>query len=382
MQGDFHPSGAIPAVVVHLCHRLCDLLKTNLSFMCTSRPIRKLFYAPMWVLTFSLFVGCDDKPLPIAIDQVNLPDDHREVNWMDVLDRLPQSKSRKISRAYLHDMHSEFWQVWCEDILQLGAAEDTMTIDVLDQFLAQMAPMLAAIDSTSGSEDVIDRESRKLKNGLKRFKVIEPDLAIPDVIWMPSGFNFAIYPGPSWIGVGLDWFLGSDHPLHRELPPAKFPNYRLARMRPDRMACDALLGWIAVNQQELVPTSPRTADMWLFWGKVMHTASRCLPDVSPAQLMNWTEEEWEWAVAHERATWAEIQPQERMFSNAPRDVMRWFQEGPFTRVGRLPQESPDRLGIFLGWRAVEAALQAYPESTDSDVLGWVDPQPVLRAYRP
>ena len=38
--------------------------------------------------------------------------------------------------------------------------------------------------------------------------------------------------------------------------------------------------------------------------------------------------------------------------------------------------------MFLGWRAVQAAVDAYPEWTDADVLEWTDPQPILRAYRP
>ena len=77
-----------------------------------------------------------------------------------------------------------------------------------------------------------------------------------------------------------------------------------------------------------------------------------------------------------------MQPQDRMFANAPRDVMRWFQEGPFTRVGRVPQDSPDRLGVFLGLARRGGGLEATPEWTDADVLEWTDPQPVLRAYRP
>jgi len=71
-----------------------------------------------------------------------------------------------------------------------------------------------------------------------------------------------------------------------------------------------------------------------------------------------------------------------MFSSNPKDVMRWFQEGPFTRVGKVPQDSPDRLGIFLGWQAVEAAMRTHPEWTEVDLLELQDPQPVLRSYRP
>ena len=61
--------------------------------------------------------------------------------------------------------------------------------------------------------------------------------------------------------------------------------------------------------------------------------------------------------------------------------MRWFQEGPFTRVGRVPQTARIARRVFRVAR-VKAALEAHPEWTDADVLEWTDPQPILRAYRP
>ena len=336
----------------------------------------------MWVLGLTMLSGCSEDRPAIDISGTPLPADHREVNWMEVLDNLPKDKNRAKQWTHLQSAFPTFWQAWSEDILQLGAAQDTLTVDVVHDFLTQMAPMILAIDSTSGSPEVLQSASNDLHDGLKRLSVIDPSTPMPDVVWMPSGFNFAVYPGPDWLAVGLDWFMGAEHPMHAELPPTKFPAYRLARMRPDRMTSEAMIGWLLVTYQDRLPSAPRTVDMWLYWGKIMHTAARCMPDATPAQLMNWTQEEWDWAVAHERSTWAEMQPQDRMFANKPRDVMRWFQEGPFTRVGRVPQDSPDRLGVFLGWRAVEAALAQHPEWTDADVLEWTDPQPVLRAYRP
>lgn len=311
-----------------------------------------------------------------------LPAHHREVNWMEVLDNLPRDKNRAKQRDHLFEADSAFWVEWCEAMLQLGPASDTLTVDNLNLFLEEMAPMLAAIDTTSGAPERITEQSQKLRDALRRLAVMNPSADLPNVVWMPSGFNFAVYPGDGWLGIGLDWFMGSNHPMHAELPPSRFPAYRLARMRPDRMATEALKGWLLVAHQDRIPPSPRTVDMWLYWGKIMHLTARCFPEASPAELMNWTEEEWAWAVAHERSAWAEMQPQDRMFATSPRDVMRWFQEGPFTRVGQIPQESPDRLGAFLGWRAVEAALEAHPEWTDLDVLELDEPQPVLRSYRP
>lgn len=358
------------------------MVKSNRPRMHPLSSFGNLFHVSMWVLAVACLFGCDSPRPPIEVHDVALPESHQVVNWMAVLDSLPLDEPRARQWSHLHDVHPSFWEVWCEDILQLGAAQDTSSTAVLEQFLSEMKPMLDAIDTTSGHPTVLDRESTRLLNGLKRYSTIQPNAVVPDVVWMPSGFNFAVYPGEEWLAVGLDWFMGSEHPMHAELPPSRFPAYRLQRMNHERMAIDALIGWIAVQQQGQIVSPPRTVDMWLFWGKVMHAASRCLPNASSAELMSWTEDEWAWAVANERAIWAEMQPQDRMFAKTPKEVMRWFQEGPFTRVGRVPQTSPDRLGVFLGWRAIQAALEDRPDWTDTDVLEWTEPEPILRAYRP
>ena len=162
---------------------------------------------------------------------------------------------------------------------------------------------------------------------------------------MPSGFNFAVYPEADWLGVALEWFMGNEHPLLETLPPEKFPAYRLNRMRQEWMVSDAFRGWFAVQHQGAMGTDRRTVDLMLFWGKVLHVTARCLPETSPAGLMNWTSEEWAWAIAQERSIWRELQPQDLLFNRNPREVMRWFQEGPFTRAGAIPQDSPDRLHV-------------------------------------
>ena len=47
-------------------------------------------------------------------------------------------------------------------------------------------------------------------------------------MWLDAlGFQLRDLPGEEWLAVGLDWFMGSEHPMHAELPPSRFPAYRL-----------------------------------------------------------------------------------------------------------------------------------------------------------
>jgi hypothetical protein len=61
---------------------------------------------------------------------------------------------------------------------------------------------------------------------------------------------------------------------------------------------------------------------------------------------------------------------------------RWFQEAPFTRVGDIPQESPDRLGIWMGWNIVEDFMAQHPELAFEELMTEEDPLILLKSYRP
>ena len=185
---------------------------------------RILFHLSVCVLAAAVWASCASDPTRIPTEGVRLPADHQVVDWMEVLHDLPEGQNRAKALAHMTEAHPEFWPLWCEDILQLGEAQDTATVDVLRQFLGEMRPMLEAIDSTSGQEDILRRETEALLDGLKRHQVLFPHDPVPDVVWMPSGFNFALYPTPTCLAVGLDWFMGPMQPLLQELPPSHSPS--------------------------------------------------------------------------------------------------------------------------------------------------------------
>lgn len=356
------------------------LSKATLPFRTDLRVCNKLFHGALWV-TLAL-AGCTNPTSEVDISSTPLPPSVTFLRWNETLHDLERIETLEDKLDALMHADSAFWTTWCEGILRLGPAEDTASVAMLGDFERTMQPMLEGIDSTSGSPESLQNAERRMALAMRRMHVLMPDLALPRVVWMPSGFNFAVYPEADWLGVALEWFMGNEHPLLETLPPEKFPAYRLNRMRQEWMVSDAFRGWFAVQHQGAMGTDRRTVDLMLFWGKVLHVTARCLPETSPAGLMNWTSEEWAWAMAQERSIWRELQPQDVLFNRNPREVMRWFQEGPFTRAGAIPQDSPDRLGMFVGWRMVESFVRANPGMSTADLMAQTNPDPFLRGYRP
>lgn len=273
---------------------------------------------------------------------------------------------------------------YTEDILAIGPADAPSTAAALRTFATHesIAGSLAAIDTTSGDPAFLAEAERTIERAFRRFHAHFPATGTPHLVFMHSGFNYAVYPNDSTLAVGLEWFLGPDHPIVETLAPSAFPAYLRARMIPDRLAAEAVRGWLLVHfSREWY--QPRTcADALLFWGKVLFVVDQILPDTPDLTWLDWTAEEWAWAAGHERSVWLEMSQQDVLFDTNPMEFSRWFNEGPFTRAAAIPQDSPDRLGAYLGYRIVSAYMNEHKELTLSELMTMTDPMPFLQTYRP
>lgn len=278
----------------------------------------------------------------------------------------------------------EFGFAYTEDILRIGAGDDPATLAAFAEFLnhPDVAPIEAAIDTTSGTPGNLRWYEAELRAAFQRFHHWFPMEDLPRVVWMNSGFNYAVYPMPGYLGVGLEWFLGVDHPIVGTLAPHMFPQYMRDRMRPERVPATAFRGWLLVHFSQPWYRTERCADELLYWGKVMFILEQCMPEASRAVLFDWTEAEWAWAEAHERDIWMELQPQDALFESDRTKFGKWFTEGPFTRYGAIPQDSPDRLGAYMGWRMVSDFMAKNPDVDLAQLIQWTDINPVIKAYRP
>lgn len=299
------------------------------------------------------------------------------VTAIDGLSATDQMRWESIRAAF-----GPFATLYFEDILQIGPADSDTLLAAVAAFAQHpdIAATFAAIDTTSAT--AIPAATRDLENAFRRFHAHFPAEPIPQVVWLNSAFNYAIYPTPEYLGIGLDWFLGADHPIVGQLAPAVFPNYLRTRMSPEFLVADALRGWLLVHFSQQYQRSEVCADELLFWGKILFIAAQLAPEVEERLWLDWTPEQWTWALENERAVWLEIQPQSVLFERDFGRYNRWFAEGPFTRAGNIPQSSPDRLGAWMGWQMVSDYMEKNKEVSLQDLLEMTDPTAVLKAYRP
>ena len=334
------------------------------------------------LISFITLSSCTEDKWTVDVSEMTLPTDFsvRNFNWE--IQHLSENDSSSLIQ--LRHNYKLFLTDYCEDILKIGSSQSIETIDKLNEFVAHpdTRETLLAIDSTSGDPEFLRGVSLDLENGFKRLHVFMPDVIIPEVIWMNSGFNFAVYPRDEFVAVGLEWFLGPEHPILKLLPPDRFPKYQQLRMHPDLMAADAMKGWMLVHFINRGYTGEKCVDDILYWGKVLWLLGKCMPEQFEHVLMDWTPEDLEWAKANERAIWLELQPANVLFETNRTVFHRWLTDGPFTKFGSIPQESPDRLGVWMGLRIVKNFMDQNPETSAEQLFSETDYIPFLKSYRP
>ncbi|PCJ82647.1 MAG: hypothetical protein COA49_00885 [Bacteroidetes bacterium] len=361
---------------------LTSEIRTTLSRsgLCT-RVINSitLAFITFFVITFS---SCGNHKWEIDPSKVVLDKEFSCRNFIYDIENLDENDS--IALVTIRNKYGSFWEDYSEDIIRIGNARDPKTISELRKFMSHpdSRATFEAIDTTSGKESYLESVGLILENGFKRFHAFMPHEPVPDIIWMNSAFNYAIYPREEYIAVGLEWFMGPDHPIVGLLPPDLFPRYQQLRMHPDLMASDAIKGWMLVHFSSRGYTGERCIDDILYWGKIMWLLDKCLPESYEHVLMDWSPEDLVWAKSNESAIWIELQPSNVIFETNRTIYNRWLSDGPFTKAGAIPQESPDRLGVWMGWQIVEDYMAENPEVTIDELFSESNYLPFLKSYRP
>ena len=278
-----------------------------------------------------------------------------------------------------------------EDILQLGPwppkdKKEQLKLDSAWQgFVSFEGSRMAiqGIDSTLSQTGILTASEKTLSDAFGRWSSHFPEAPVPDLALAYTGFNFSVYPTDKLLLIGCEFFIGGDHPSVKGLPPTLYPRYMQERMVPAHLTSDAIRGWLLVHFQDgHYNTQGRLADELLYWGKVLYLA-RCLaPEIAPHHFMDWTESEWAWAQAHERQVWSELRKEETLYTRRRTDIQRWVVDGPFTKAGSVPQESPDRLGWYMGMRWAEDFMSRNQEVDLPGLMEQNDVLPFLQAYRP
>ncbi len=192
-----------------------------------------------------------------------------------------------------------------------------------------------------------------LTQAFKRLKVLLPDARVPKNLYFAySQFAASAYCSNQTIVIGQERYLGAKHPVIAILPEKQFYQWIKNGLEPKFASTDAILVWLSTKL--IKETDDNFASEMIRWGKLLAMLDILLPEESLATKLRYNQKALDWAQASETKFWAYLVEQQLLFKTDQELNMNLLNEGPYS-IG-LPQESPDRMGRFLGYQIVKQYL--------------------------
>lgn len=289
-----------------------------------------------------------------------------------------ETKDYKALNSQLHNDFGEFYSIYVSEIINVGKPDFPMIATNLERFASEA--------NWRETQDQIDKVfpdmaeyDEDFKRAFRYYRYHFPQGVVPEVVYYNSGFNVGVFPDEEFLGVGLEWFLGTENPVIQRLSPEEFPMYFKNKLRPEYLVNNAVKGWLMVKHQELV-TKEELMTLMIFHGKMMYLMDALFPDVTDEVKINYSTEELAWCSKNEFNIWTYLVEEEMLYATKPKELAGFFSDGPFTPA--FQHGSPARTGVWLGWQIIRQYMDKNPEVTLEQMLRENNPQKILKFYKP
>lgn len=278
----------------------------------------------------------------------------------------------------LYDEYPVFMPLWVEDILGIPSWDTAYLEEQLPKFLEDT---LYGFKQTNALErelfaDISDIQ-KPLNKAFTRIHWLYPEMEIPTLYLFISGFVTPIFMEDDLIGIGADMYLGSDYAYYNRV----VYEYQKQTMRKECISVDVVSAYL-FRTLPYTSTKSRLLDQMIYRGKVMYLTAQLFDDLPGYEVMGWTKDQWKWCERNEEAIWHLVMDKRDLFKTESLVLTSYLNDGPFT--SEVSQDSPGRLGIWLGWRIVESYMAHNENVTLQELMAEPDAQKILEEsyYKP
>lgn len=232
----------------------------------------------------------------------------------------------------------------------------------------------------------VDELNKKLIPVFQKYKFYFPEYETPKVFTYSSGLQSLNYPiiysaKDKLMFIAMDGFLGAKNSYYDSM---RVENYLRENMYAERIP-SSVVSAIAEN---IIPYSPRNQkflDLVIYEGKKLILQDALLTETPDEYKIGYTPKQMEWAIENEGNIWNYFVEQNYVFSDDRTLEKRFLQVAPFSKFNNeIEQESPGRMGAWIGWQIIRKYLQENPDLKLQDVIVEMDSQKILQGakYKP
>lgn len=183
-----------------------------------------------------------------------------------------------------------------------------------------------------------------------------PDFTMPALVAVVSPYNQSVILTDSAVLVGLNHYLGAEHPAY-----SGFPEYVARLKTPARLPMDVGEALVRRRYPFAGSDDATLLSRMLYEGAV----ARAVAD-SPAEALGYDGDELEALRKAEPVMWQQLAERRMLYSTDPDIAARMISPAPSTSI--LGSGLPGRAGRFIGWEITGAYLDANRDATVADLL--------------
>lgn len=327
------------------------------------------------LLVVGMFCGCGNKHhyIPKDIEPLEV-----EIVRFDNAQLAVRPDSVKQDIKQLYTDYESFMPIFVEGILGLQTEDTAYLCEMYAQFLTDTVMGFAQTNTTAQELFAnVDSLQEALNTGFSRLHFLYPEWEIPTLYLFVSGFNSSVMYYENIMGVGVDMYLGSDYPYYNQV----VYDYQKQTMRKACVAGDVLSMYLAYHISYNSKYN-RLLEQMIFRGKQLFLLAQLLPNEPVWEVIGYSKEQWDWCEQYEQAIWNRIMQKRDLFKTESNVLSSYMNDGPFT--AEVTQDSPGRLGVWVGWRIVDSYMRNNKDVTLRELMNENDAQKILEQsyYKP
>jgi len=340
-----------------------------------------------WPIILLVFTACSsqpENPLDVDVSEVELS---LEIERWDEKLHNAGPDGYKAFATTMSKENPQLWPYYVEGVLNLGDPKDPMFVDNFNHFLSQEHIQLL-ITTLEKDHPSIDSITVELSDNFKHLKYYFPEAPVPKIVFINGFFNRSVWATENAVFVALDYYLGNDHWMIKGLPGQSFFDYIKIKMDVNYLAADVMHCWLQTHVLEEVkfgqfgtPEFEGMLEAIIYYGKLQYALEAMLPNQENYKLMRYLPQQMNWALSNEEKVWVTMVDRDLIHSTNKKNIDDYFNEGPFT-PGLKDNDSPDRIGVFIGARIVKDYMTANSNVSLSELLQETNEQKILNAYNP
>lgn len=197
-----------------------------------------------------------------------------------------------------------------------------------------------------------DTEKEKIQTLFKHIKYYFPETKTPKVITVISEMDYqnkVIY-ADSLVIISLELYLGKNHKFY-QFPDYLKQNFEPAQILPDMAEAFSI-------RKVTPPTDNTLLSQMVYAGKELYLKDLLLLDYSDADKMGYTPEQITWCSENEGYMWRYFIENSLLYDGDQKLIPRFINPAPFSKFYlEIDNESPGRVGAWLGWQIVRAYME-------------------------